>query len=425
MSKKKLLLFTILAIVFVTIDLFGVYVAFSATVSTDVDTIINSNASIQEGKEIYKLESIQSELYAKKIPFIMESALINDAKVTCLLVSSDDTGSFTLDNNIITSSHPTSLIVFSSIELSGNPYWQLDSNYGYRMLSYSNNYFVGKYEGTISFLSRSYYNPNGDSLGKNDFVPPVPLSDTDLKDIPLNTLRIRKPSSSSQIDTTKNLIFADDDFFTWEVDGKIGLVGNYKDNINKIKNLNEYEINAMKPIFPNAIDITKNVSVEFLGNENDWITNGFITFKATGDVLLNKVAPVDNVSLTLGCNFVNQADGFLGSTRVYTWANDTVSFNLGLHTDVNGDGVDDNTGLAIPVDSPVDSDGDGKLDGGGSTDFIQDFTNTIKNIPSYTSDITIAFSNILGFLPQPLPVLVVGALATMIFVTVISFIRGN
>lgn len=282
-----------------------------------------------------------------------------------------------------------------------------------------------------------YYNGSGISdLGVNSFVPTVSNADKTLLEMDVNTMRIVKPVSNATLEVEKNTIFADKDYFDFELQIKVAIpedithdsrgrspfFGERDAEVIVFKNTDSLWHLGVE--FPNALGVQVK-EVTPLGTIRDWINNHCVIYIVKGQVGLDSnPVPLTDTKLTIGANVIT--DFYSVTSTDYLWVNDTVTMNLTYHKDLDGNGLDDETGEVIPIDSFVDTDGDGIADDTKVTgdSFFERFTDDMKKVPEYSDDVGDLYDKLFGMFPPPVPQLITTGICVIIFVSVVGYIRG-
>lgn len=276
-----------------------------------------------------------------------------------------------------------------------------------------------------------YYNPNGsvmNELGENLAIPPVPINEQDMLDIPVGTIRLMYPIN------TAHLTVGDEGAeLEIMIDGKAGYLKVLPSGFPDIgqafhsKYLNDamtkdYSISVNGKTVKSTVDV-----FNIFGKKKDWAENNFVTFEGLYKISMKELKS-GPCTITFGCNVLIPKEEDL---YYMEWRSVSVQLNVEFQKDLNGDGYDDDTGKKLVNGAVLDNDGDGAADGHytrptdeNGSDFFSGFVNSIKNVPQYTSEIGRAFSSIFNMFPSPIPQLAVTGIIIMIFVAVISFIRG-
>lgn len=365
--------------------------------------------------------------------------------ISCVaFVSNDVNSKYIITDNVVSCSDSQTKYVFISNtdtpDIFRSQLQSIDilmpsfSNYGrvYENYMFANNPYVYDYDYIDTGVY--YYNPNGADLGHNDLVNEA---DKSLIDMKVNTMRIIKPTSNATLDKDNNTIFADEDYFDFEVQIKIAIptditmtshsrspLWGSKDIDQFVKrNITTFK-ESMTVTFPNAL-MAKTENVTTLGSVRDWIDKHYCIFVCKGRITLDtNPSALTDTKLILGCNAIS--DFYSITSATYIWVNDAVTMNLAYHKDIDGNGIDDVSGDVIPKDSVVDTDGDGRIDDTkeGADSFFERFTDDIKKVPEYSDDVGDLYDKIFGLFPPPIPQLITTGICVIIFVSVVGFIRG-
>ena len=409
----------------------------AAYTDSEITAIFTSQKGYINGKENYDMFGIFSLLKEKNISFYCDYVKTGDGIERYeLIVMPNDVSSFINNNGTISTGGVNAyLYEFNNLHDTTQKVFKIGgSNTGIFSFPYGSAvdlYWGSGYSRTL--YSTYYFNLNKSDLGDNDLIPPVPLSEQNVKDFTINTLRINLPNSATVLNGGIPEMLQN---VTFECEAKVSLPSSLNGDFPKILEYgNQFKQEVCDSIVYNYCGLTGTSAmptVELYGKPYDWNNNKFITFKVKGTFQLNTwdiSSATKSGDFTIGFNLQNDYRATRFSSSTYTWLSASNKVNLTYSVDVDGDNIDDVTGEIVPPVPILDNDGDGVADdvadGSGVTDFFGTFTESIKSIPSFTSEIANAYNGILGFLPQPIPLLITGALFTMIFVTVISFIRGN
>ena len=275
-----------------------------------------------------------------------------------------------------------------------------------------------------------YYNSSGQAdLGDNAFIPPTPINEQDMLDLPVGTLRLMYPINNAHLtvgDSGAQLEIL--------IDGKSGYLNDLPNWLPDIAGTfyAKYLDDAMTKDFSISVNgKTVNAKVDKFnkfGKSENWQENEYVTFEGLYKVPFSELKQGLS-TITFGANVLMPT---VEDIYKMEWKTVTVELNIVFQKDLNGDGLDDDTGQAIVDGAYLDNDGDGVPDGTynkptdeNGTDFFSGFVNSIKNVPQYSSEIGRAFSSIFNMFPSPIPQLAVTGIIIMIFVAVISFIRRS
>lgn len=439
MSKKKLLLCTILILVVGSIDLFGCYVAF-AWGSNDYDTTPYCGS---DGVSNFDLSAYIENLKSKNKPFFI-------MKYNNLVTNQYDDDynkkqprvDIIYPNNgtLVKSGNTISVTTGGSISYSISAY---DTGDNYTPMT--DNYYVGLYgggggtsytlpiDGNTSDILYYWNNPEGSDLGQNDYTPPVDESEMNVRDIPLNSIKLIEPNTSTTLvgkfpEVIQNVKF--------DLEGKVAIPSdiNSQDYDSILTFSSQFKQEACDTISYYYCGISGTCAMpffEYYGTPYDWSSNGYITFHMYSTFQINTWDIPETFTTSefkVGLNFQTNYHKNIFVPGVYSWVTDSNDVILSYPTDVDGDGVDDNTGEPIPPDSILNGDDGTPGDTGGSglgiDELLVEFASVFAKLPTIASNISTAFTSVFSIFPPPIPALAVATIVCMIFISFIKFVRG-
>lgn len=181
------------------------------------------------------------------------------------------------------------------------------------------------------------------------------------------------------------------------------------------------------------------------GTKSDWIDNEYLTFEYTFKLYLKDKRDYNFKSFTINVPTWWEHTFFgIGTDKFKDFKADDVKFSINAYKDLNGDGVDDETGEVIPPQTDLDVDDD---DWDHMT-FLEKAEYLITSIPSFLGNIfdslintiantvqlvnsvvaqggTIAgiVTNLFSFFPAPIPQMITVTIGVMIFITFLSWVK--
>lgn len=181
------------------------------------------------------------------------------------------------------------------------------------------------------------------------------------------------------------------------------------------------------------------------GTKSDWIDNEYLTFEYTFKLYLKDKGDYNFNSFTINVPTWWEHTFFgIGTDKFKDFKADDVKFSINAYKDLNGDGVDDETGEVIPPQTDLDVDDD---DWDHMT-FLEKAEYLITSIPSFLGNIfdslintiantvqlvnsvvaqggTIAglVTNLFDFFPAPIPQMITVTIGVMIFITFLSWVK--
>lgn len=181
------------------------------------------------------------------------------------------------------------------------------------------------------------------------------------------------------------------------------------------------------------------------GTKSDWIDNEYLTFEYTFKLYLKDKGDYNFNSFTINVPTWWEHTFFgIGTDKFKDFKADDVKFSINAYKDLNGDGIDDETGEVIPPQTDLDVDND---DWEHMT-FLEKAEYLITSIPSFLGNIfdslintiantvqlvnsvvaqggTIAglVTNLFNFFPAPIPQMITVTIGVMIFITFLSWVK--
>lgn len=181
------------------------------------------------------------------------------------------------------------------------------------------------------------------------------------------------------------------------------------------------------------------------GTKSDWIDNEYLTFEYTFKLYLKDKGDYNFNSFIINVPTWWEHTFFgIGTDKFKDFKADDVKFSINAYKDLNGDGVDDETGEVIPPQTDLDVDDD---DWDHMT-FLEKAEYLITSIPSFLGNIfdslintiantvqlvnsvvaqggTIAglVTNLFDFFPAPIPQMITVTIGVMIFITFLSWVK--
>lgn len=252
--------------------------------------------------------------------------------------------------------------------------------------------------------SKGYYVRNCKIVGKIPFNSEVEISETDY----IKMLKSSLMLSFGKIDNN----------------GKVVEVAE-----NKVNNENGFLVN--------------NFNLKTYGNVLNWRTNGYVTFECTFDEYLTRVGDtVFDFKIKVPNEFKKVLMFFDYDYSIYDVS---TSFSIKEYVDLNGDGIDDNTGETIPNDYFNVSDSSSDWD---DMDLMQKIEYLFTSVPNMLSRIFDSiinsikyafqclgvvvssgselggiFNNLFGIFPSPIPELVTLCIFVIPFIALFSWIK--
>ena len=181
------------------------------------------------------------------------------------------------------------------------------------------------------------------------------------------------------------------------------------------------------------------------GTKNDWIDNEYITFEYSFKLYLKDKGNYNfnSFSINVPTYFSHSFFG-VGTDYFKDFAADNVEFSINAYKDLNGDGIDDETGEVIPKDTELDVDDD---DWEHMT-FLEKAEYLITSIPSFLGNIfdslintisnTVSLVNsvvaqggtlgglvtsLFNFFPEPIPQMITVTIGVIIFITFLTWVK--
>lgn len=385
-------------------------------------------------------------------------------------------------------SNPIKLVPFSLSNNDGNVIFiYVDGKYSYKSstasrisFSKNGNYSISSYDmdyapafnvsiyneddkDDYSFTSRyttiyGFYVPklfkDSDS---SSFGTPIEIDKNDVNTYPVGHLEIVNPSGALSINySNKYNAYPVDVKIKGKIPFQIKFGQESEISADKVKSILQKEIyNTMDFTMIGSNNTYTRSDKTFLndndpklvvfGTKSDWIDNEYLTFEYTFKLYLKDKGDYNFNSFTINVPTWWEHTFFgIGTDKFKDFKADDVKFSINAYKDLNGDGVDDETGEVIPPQTDLDVDDD---DWDHMT-FLEKAEYLITSIPSFLGNIfdslintiantvqlvnsvvaqggTIAglVTNLFNFFPAPIPQMITVTIGVMIFITFLSWVK--
>lgn len=301
------------------------------------------------------------------------------------------------------------------------------------------------------------YNIISYAENSNKFEPPTELNKDDVNTYPVGHLEIINPSGALSINySDKYNAYPVDVKIRGKIPFQIKFGQESEISADKVKSILQKEIyNTMDFTMIGSNNTYTRSDKTFLndndpklvifGTKSDWIDNEYLTFEYTFKLYLKDKGDYNFNSFIINVPTWWEHTFFgIGIDKFKDFKADDVKFSINAYKDLNGDGVDDETGEVIPPQTDLDVDDD---DWDHMT-FLEKAEYLITSIPSFLGNIfdslintiantvqlvnsvvaqggTIAglVTNLFDFFPAPIPQMITVTIGVMIFITFLSWVK--